>query len=155
MSRDNDLVITANTNIRGILLYDLFDLYLDTITNKNTLYSTKNIIKNFKSYFSNKNICYITASEIQIFINYYKHKNIEDITLYHYYRVLKSIFNFAINNNYLIKNPCNNLKIKHVYKKDRFINYSKKYLKELLKLFKNSNIYLCVLIALHTRHASF
>ena len=155
MVSSSNLALVASTNERQISLYDLFDFYLETITNRNSYYTTKNLLTTYKRYFYNRNARDLDTVEIQKFVNYHKRRDISELTLYNYFKVLKSVFNFAIHNNFIDKNPCDNVKIKHVYKKDRIIIYSRKYLKQLLKLYKHTYIYYCVLIALHTRHETF
>ena len=42
--------------------------------------------------------------------------------------------------------------VKYAYKEKRIVDYSRKYIKNLLKLFKNTKIYYIVFVAVHTRH---
>lgn len=53
----------------------------------------------------------------------------------------------------LIKIRVHGIKVKHVYRNEiRDIDYSKKYIRSLKKLFKQTRLYYFVLLALHTRN---
>lgn len=89
-----------------ILLYDLFNEYLNSIS-KSSSECIKYYIKDFKNFFiQNKHISCITVNDIQKYINYKRSFNLKDTTLYRYYRMIKTIFNYAISHEYLEKNPC-------------------------------------------------
>lgn len=54
--------------------------------------------------------------------------------------------------NILLKIRVCGVKVKHSYKSEiRDIDYSKKYIKQLKKAFKNTRLYFFVLLDLHTR----
>lgn len=152
MLQSNNLVLFASTNERQILLYELFDKYLKTLSSSS--YNTiKYYIEDFKKHMGNKYILDITVDDIQYYINYKKDLNLKDSTIYRYYRMLKTIFNYAISHKYLKENPCVGVKVKHQLRCAlKNINYSKSYIKKLLKLYKHTNLYYIVLIALHSRY---
>lgn len=136
-------------------LYDLFDLYLEnTVYSSNTYKTVSNYIsKIYKNYFKNIDLEEITSVNIANFIKFEQALGLKDITIYTYYKILNIIFNFAIKNNFISKNPCNNVHVKHVSYVPRNLDYSKKYIKQLLKLFKNTKFYALVFLDLHTRNA--
>lgn len=143
----------VSTNERKIKLYELFDEYLETLSSSS--YTTINYyIQDFKKYISNKNVSRINVNDIQKYINSKKSANLKETTVYRYYRLLKTIFNYAISHEYIEKNPCCGVSIKHALRSYiKNIDYSRKYIKKLLKLFKNTKLYYIVLVALHTRNA--
>lgn len=55
--------------------------------------------------------------------------------------------------NILLKILASGVKVKHVYRSNtQNIDYSKKYIKKLKKLFKKTRLYYFVLLDLHTRY---
>lgn len=152
MIESNNLVLDTSTNERQILLYELFDEYLRTLSNSSHS-SIRYYIEDFKRHVENKYVLYVTIDDIQNYINYKKDLNLKDSTVYRYYRMLKTIFNYAISHKYLKENPCVGVKVKHQLRCPlKNINYSKSYIKKLLKLYKHTNLYYIVLIALHSRY---
>lgn len=149
----NSNLAYASTNKREIKLYELFDEYLQTLSSSS--YTTiKYYIKDFKKFICNKNVSEVTVNDIQRYINYKKALNLKDTTIYRYYRFIKTIFNYAISHEYIEKNPCTGVTVKHTHHTHiRNIDYSRKYIKKLLRLFKNTKLYYIVLIAVHTRYA--
>ncbi len=143
----------ASTNKREIKLYELFDEYLMTLSSSS--YATiKYYIEDFKKFICNKNVSEVTVNDIQKYINYKKALNLKDTTIYRYYRFIKTIFNYAISHEYIEKNPCVGVKIKYTPRSHiRNIDYSRKFIKKLLKLFRHTKLYYVVLIAVHTRYA--
>ena len=134
-------------------LYDLFDLYLESaIYSPNTYKTVSNYIsKIYKDYFKNVDLEEITSINIAGFIKFEQAIKLRDNTIYTYYKILKIIFNFAIKNNFIAENPCKNVHVKHVSYVPRNLDYSKKYIKQLLKLFKKTEFYTLVFLDLHTR----
>lgn len=135
-------------------LYDLFDMYLE---NSSFADSTHKCVQNYiekiyKSYFKNIEIKELTTNDINSFIRFEKATMIKDITIYTYFKQLKIIFNYAIKYELLEKNPCTNAQIKRVVYVKRNLDYSKRYIKQLLKLFKNNRLYTLVLLDIHTRN---
>ncbi|MCI8519739.1 MAG: hypothetical protein HFJ51_06900, partial [Clostridia bacterium] len=121
--------------------------------NKTSADNIKYYINDFKKFMKNGYLTNITVDDIQNFINYKRCMLLKDTTVYRYYRMLKTIFNYAISHKYIVENPCCGVKVNHVlreYVKD--IDYSKKYIKQLKKLFKNTKLYFFVLLDLHTRY---
>lgn len=149
----NSFLAYASTNKREIKLYELFDEYLQTLSSSS--YTTiKYYIEDFKKFIFNKNVFDVTVNDIQKYINYKKALNLKDTTIYRYYRLLKTIFNYAISHEYIDKNPCANVSVKHAHRSHiKNIDYSRKYIKKLLKLFRNTKLYYIVLVAVHTRYA--
>lgn len=145
-------------NMTNILLYDLFDEYLESCNaQSNTKYCMKNFINNIlKKYFRNIDINNVTHKHIQNFINFEKAQLLQEITIYNYFKTIKSIFNFAVKCKYIQSNPCQNVRIKRVIFKQRALDYSRSYIKQLLKAFKKTKklkMYMCVFLAIHTRNA--
>lgn len=95
----------ASTNERQITLYELFDRYLESL-NKTSADSIKYYINDFKNYMKNDYLINITVDNIQDLINYKRCMLLKDTTIYRYYRMLKTIFNYAVSHDYIDKNPC-------------------------------------------------
>lgn len=135
-------------------LYDLFETYLKNCNLANNTYKcVENYIeKIYKAYFRNIEITEITTNDINRFIRFEKATMIKDVTIYTYFKQLKTIFNYAIKNELLEKNPCANAQIKSVIYVKRNLDYSKRYIKQLLKLFKNHALYSLILLDIHTRN---
>lgn len=96
----------ASTNEREtIYLYDLFDRYLKSIS-ENSANTLRFYINDFKKFINNKDISTITVDDIQLIINSKKAQNLKDSTLYRYYQILQTVFNYAILHEYIDKNPC-------------------------------------------------
>ncbi len=147
------LAHVANTNIRQyITLYALFDEYLESVS-ENSRDTISYYLNDFKKVVEDKNILAVTVNDIQKYINYKKSQNLKDSTLFRYYRMLITVFNYALSHEYIEKNLVKNVNVKSQYSETRDIDYSKKYIRSLLKLFKKTNLYYIVLIALHTRNA--
>lgn len=147
------LAHVANTNIRQyITLYALFDEYLESISEESRN-AVSYYLNDFKKVVEDKNILAVTVNDIQKYINYKKSQNLKDSTLFRYYRILITVFNYALSHEYIEKNIVKNVNVKTQYSETRDIDYSKKYIRNLLKLFKKTNLYYIVLIALHTRNA--
>lgn len=147
------LAHVANTNIRQyITLYALFDEYLESISEKSRD-TISYYLNDFKKVVEDKDILAVTVNDIQKYINYKKSQNLKDSTLFRYYRMLITVFNYALSHEYIEKNLVKNVNVKSQYSETRDIDYSKKYIRSLLKLFKKTNLYYIVLIALHTRNA--
>ncbi len=139
--------------MKQIRLYDLFDEYLLSISIDSSK-CLKYYIRDFEKYFENKYIDEFNVNDIQRFINNKISHNLKDTTIYRYYRMLKTIFNYAVSHEYISKNPCCGVKVKHKLRADiKALDYSKRYIKSLLKLYKKTVIYYIVLIAVHTRYA--
>ncbi len=152
MLASNNLALVASTNERQITLYELFDEYLDTLTS-NSVKQFRYYINDFKKYFEDIYIDEITVNDVQKYINSKISMNLRDTTVYRYYRMLKTIFNYAVSHSYIDKNVCEGVKVKYKLRADtRIVDYSKRYIKKLLKLYKHTSIYYIVLVALHTRH---
>lgn len=149
----NTSLTLVSTNEREILLYDLFNEYLNSIS-INSRETISYYIKDFKKFICNKSISEVNVNDIQKYINYKRSINLKDTSIYRYYRMLKTIFNYAISHEYIEKNPCMGVSVKHKPRGSiRNIDYSKKYIRKLLKLYKNTKLYYIVLIAIHTRYA--
>lgn len=134
-------------------LYDLFEAYLENkVLAESTKRSLEGDIKNvYKPFFRNVEIEQITTDDICRFINFKKATCVKNITIYGYYRRLSAFFNYAIQRDLLTKNPCKNVNVEHISYVKRDLDYSKRYIKELIKLFKNTKFYYMVLFDLHTR----
>lgn len=146
--------LPSSTNIaeKKITLYNLFDEYLSTLR-QNTATTYQFYINDFKNFFENKDLYEINVNDIQKFVNYKVKLKLEDVTVYRYYSILKTIFNYAISHEYLQKNPCVGVKVKFAIRSEmRKINYSKKYIKKIKKTFKKTKLYYIVYTALHTRN---
>lgn len=148
----SSLALATNTYERQMMLYDLFDEYLKSLKEESSkTYQT--YINDFKNFFENKDLYEVNVNDIQKFVNYKVKLKLEDVTVYRYYSILKTIFNYAISHEYLQKNPCVGVKVKYaVRSKMRKINYSRRYIRKVSKLFKNTSLYYIVYTALHTRN---
>ncbi len=105
MLASSNLVQVASTYERKITLYDLFDEYLKSL-NKSSADNIKYYIRDFKNIIENKQIEDVSVNDIQLYLNYKKNMNLKSTTIFRYYRMLKTIFNYAISHNYIDKNPC-------------------------------------------------
>jgi len=148
----SSLALATNTYERQMMLYDLFDEYLKSLKEESSkTYQT--YINDFKNFFENKDLYEVNVNDIQKYINYKVKSKLKDVTVYRYYSILKTIFNYAISHEYLQKNPCKGVKVKFAIRSEmRKINYSKKYIKKIKKTFKKTKLYYIVYTALHTRN---
>lgn len=146
--------LPSPTNIaeKKITLYNLFDEYLSTLR-QNTATTYQFYINDFKCFVEDKELQDVNVNDIQKYINYKVKSKLKDVTVYRYYSILKTIFNYAISHEYLQKNPCKGVKVKFAIRSEmRKINYSKKYIKKIKKTFKKTKLYYIVYTALHTRN---
>jgi len=146
------LAFTASTNERKIKLLNLCNEYLESVSSSSAT-TIDYYLKDFLKFVSNKYVTDITVDDIQKYINYKKSNNLKDTTIYRCYRILKTLFNYAVSHEYLSANVCENVKVKHAKSSMHDIDYSKKYIKRLLKLFKHTDLYYVVLVAVHARYA--
>lgn len=79
----------------------------------NTYLSYQYNLKKIINYF-NKNITYLSEDEIRDFIY---HSNETSRTKSHYLTVLKSFYNYLLDNNIIKVNPCDNIKLPKIDKK--------------------------------------
>lgn len=105
MLNNTNLALVASTSKREIDLYTLLDEYLITVS-KESAKSISYYIGDFKKFLENKYISNVTVNDIQRYINYKSSLNLKDTTIYRYYRMLKTIFNYAVSHEYIEKNPC-------------------------------------------------
>lgn len=133
-------------------LYNLFEKFLENSTFAHSTYNnfSRFIEKVCKPFFKDKDIKEITDNDISSFIKLQKAAGLKDVTIYSYYKQLRIIFNYALRHNWIAENPCNNVSVKKVTSVERNLDYSKKYIRQLLKLFKNSPLYPVVFLDLHT-----
>ena len=101
----SNLALVASTNERKITLYDLFDRYLKSVS-KASADNIKYYINDFKELIEDKDLVDVTVDDIQFYIDYKKSLKLKDTTIYRYYRVLVTIFNYAVSHEYIDKNPC-------------------------------------------------
>lgn len=148
----SSLALINDTYERKMTLYELFDEYLSTLK-KTTATTYQFYINDFKYFVENKELQEVTVNDIQTYINYKITANLKDVTVFQYFSMINTIFNYAVSHNYLDTNPCENVKVKRVYRSaPRNIDYSKRYIKKLLKLFKKTKLQSIVLVAVHTRN---
>lgn len=112
--------------LKSMSLGKLCSLFLDySRTNKKSYSTDISRIKVIKLFFKeNSNIKDITPEKIEKFKDYLLALNKSKATINRYLEVLSTAFQMAVNNDYLLKNPC-----KYV-KKFSLKNYSVRYLKE-------------------------
>lgn len=152
MLSSNNLALVASTNERQISLYDLFDEYLNCLK-ENSKRTIKYYIEDFKRTVSNKLLSQVDVNDIQKYINTKVAQNLKDSSIYRYYRMLRTVFNYAISHNYIKENPCDGIKLAFSLGDIRNIDYSKRYIRKLKKLFKKTKLYFFVVLDLHTRYA--
>ena len=86
----SSLALATNTYERQMMLYDLFDEYLKSLKEESSkTYQT--YINDFKNFFENKDLYEINVNDIQKFVNYKVKLKLEDVTVYRYYSILKTI----------------------------------------------------------------
>lgn len=95
----------ASTCKREITLYELIDDYLSSLS-KASYNTLKYYTNDFKHIISNKKLIDVNINDIQRFINYKRSMNLKETTIYRYYRMLQTIFNYAVSHKYINKNPC-------------------------------------------------
>ena len=148
----SSLALINDTYERKMTLYDLFDKYLSSLR-KSTATNYQCYINDFKSFFKNKDLYDVNVNDIQEFVDYKVSLELKEVTVYRYYSILKTIFNYAISHEYLQTNPCKNVKIKFSIRSDmRKINYSRRYIRKVIKLFNKTKLRFIVLTAVHTRN---
>lgn len=136
-----------------IKLYDLLDEWFNehvlVYNADNTQFLRKQYIVIYKKNFENKNIRDITSTDVNNYVK--RNKRLSKTTLYSQIKILSSIFNYAIRKKYLEYNVCKDINFSTLKKpKPIYVNYSKRYVKNILKLYKNTKIHLPVLLALET-----
>lgn len=138
------------TDLKNITINKLLKIYLEySETNKKSYQSDVSRTKLIKQYFGETTLIKeITPEKIEKFKVFLLEQNRSTMTINRYLEQLKTAFRMAVDNNYLIKNPCQNIK------KFPIKNYSVRYLKqeEEERLFKVLPEYLkgIVIIALNT-----
>lgn len=102
---ENTNLALASTNKRQKMLYEIFDEYLNSLTkiSYRTIYY---YVRDFKNIVEDKYIADVNVNDIQKYINYKYDTQLKDTTIYKCYCILKTVFNYAIAHEYIIKNPC-------------------------------------------------
>lgn len=152
-------------------LYDLFDEYIYNYHYENSSkYNVMSNISHYKKYFieeenkgtegsientenkgTNKDISEYTEDDIIGFVNYEYSKNYASKTIFNRVSRLKTIFNYAIRKKYITFNPCDDIKIKSSTSIPKDLDYSRKFIRKLKKIFKKTKLHMYVYVALHTR----
>lgn len=152
-------------------LFDLFDEYIRNYHYENTSkHEAMSNISHYKKYFIekenksteesaenaekkgvNKDISEYTQEDIQNFVNYEYYCNYSRKTIFNRLNRLKAIFNYAIRKKYILSNPCNDIEIKSSTSIPKDLDYSKKFIRKLKKIFKKTKLRMYVYVALHTR----
>ena len=136
--------------LKNITINKLFNIYLNySETNKKSYTSDVSRTKLIKKYFGETTLIKdITPEKIEKFKVFLLDQNRSTMTVNRYLEQLKTAFRIAVDNNYLLKNPCQYIK------KFPIKNYSVRYLKqdEEERLFKVLPEYLkgIVIVALNT-----
>ncbi len=152
MLASHSLALMTSTHKR-MLLSQLIDEYLSSI-NLEESHIKRYELNDFMKFTSDKLISDITIHDIQNYISFKQSRNLKSTTIYKYLCILRVLFNYAISHKYIKENPCEGILVNYKSKKNTHtIDYSKKYIRKILELFKNTNLYYVVLIALHTRYA--
>lgn len=142
----------GHINMENLTLYKLFDIYLlNYHGNDNTKYNLILLIQKIKNYLKDMPLLELTTDKLQEYFNYlYYIEQYKDSTIYTVYKHINIILNYAIKKKYIENNPCKNITIKKIYYNRRIVDYSKKYIRKILKTFKKTNLYAFVFINLHT-----
>lgn len=137
-------------DLKNITINKLFKMYLEySETNKKSYDSDVSRTKLIKQYFGETTLIKdITPEKVEKFKVFLLDQNRSTMTVNRYLEQIKTAFRMAVDNNYLLKNPCQNIK------KFPVKNYSVRYLKpdEEERLFKVLPEYLkgIVIVALNT-----
>lgn len=137
-------------DLKNITINKLFKIYLEySETNKKSYNSDVSRTKLIKQYFGETTLIKdITPEKVEKFKVFLLDQNRSTMTVNRYLEQIKTAFRMAVDNNYLLKNPCQNIK------KFPVKNYSVRYLKpdEEERLFKVLPEYLkgIVIVALNT-----
>ena len=137
-------------DLKNITINKLFKIYLEySETNKKSYDSDVSRTKLIKQYFGETTLIKdITPEKVEKFKIFLLDQNRSTMTVNRYLEQIKTAFRMAVDNNYLLKNPCQNIK------KFPVKNYSVRYLKpdEEERLFKVLPEYLkgIVIVALNT-----
>lgn len=137
-------------DLKNITINKLFKIYLEySETNKKSYDSDVSRTKLIKQYFGETTLIKdITPEKVEKFKVFLLDQNRSTMTVNRYLEQIKTAFRMAVDNNYLLKNPCQNIK------KFPVKNYSVRYLKpdEEERLFKVLPEYLkgIVIVALNT-----
>lgn len=101
----HNTLVSTSTNKRQKMLYEIFDEYLNSLTkiSYRTIYY---YVRDFKKLVKDKYIADVDINDIQKYINYKYDTQLKDTTVYKSYCILKTIFNYAIAHEYIVKNPC-------------------------------------------------
>lgn len=130
-------------------LFQLFDEWFNehvlVYNAENTIFLRKQYIIIYKKNFENKDITDITSTDVNNYVK--RNKHLSRTTLYSQIKILSSIFNYAIRKKYLEYNVCKEINFKSLKKpKMIYVNYSKKYVKQIIKLFKKTDLFLAIYI---------
>jgi len=138
--------------MKNIYFYDLLDYFLEYYAKTNlsavTYYTYKNYINAiYKKYIADKKLTDLNLQDFYYFLK--KIKKLKNITQCTYIKVLKRIFNFAVEENFIKENPLKILRTRKI-KNIKQLDFTKKDIRKFLNAFKKTKIYLIVLIALST-----
>lgn len=140
--------ITTSTVNKNITFKEFYDMYINHIKltyQNNTIINYNSAIKHFKSLYD-KNIRDITTLDIEICVDKLVIKNRSSNTIHTYVKCINALFNYAVKNDFIIKNP---VKDKIKIDKPKKTALTNAELNDLLCKMKNKNYkyYIVCLIA--------
>lgn len=115
-----------------------------------TLVSNKSLIDNYIiPNLGHIELQKLKPVEIQKFYNSLKEKQLSNTTINYVHRLLNQILKFAVKWQYIAKNPCELVEAPKKDKKE-FVTWNFEHVKKAKKIFKDTPIYIHVMIALYT-----
>lgn len=154
MLENTNLALVASTSKRQITLYELFDEYLRNYSySNNSKYNAEHYILKIKKYFKDIDINDINRDLVQDYINHLTCiECLGKSYINNLFSRLKAVLNYAISKNYIEYNVCDNkVKFERVRHVKRSIDFSKKFIRKILKMFKKTYMYNIVYFDLQTR----
>ncbi|MFF8372446.1 tyrosine-type recombinase/integrase [Streptomyces lydicus] len=114
VERGNDLRAHITSDGAKIPLVRVFEEFIsagDTVTGSKRNYEAS-LNKNIKPYFGDQDLGSVNPADIQGWLTWMREQGYEDSTTVVRYRVLSSVFNYAVNHEYIARNPCHRVKVK-------------------------------------------
>ncbi|WP_329393871.1 tyrosine-type recombinase/integrase [Streptomyces lydicus] len=112
--RGNELGVHAVREGLRIPLVRVFEEFIsagDTVTGSKRNYEAS-LNRNIKPYFGDQDLGSVNPADIQGWLTWMREQGYEDSTTVVRYRVLSSVFNYAVNRGYIARNPCHRVRVK-------------------------------------------
>lgn len=154
----NDLKSGFNPDIKNVPLYDAMNTWLfEVVKHSGIKASTFERYESiYRNYVLNSDIALVKVADFKsIIIQKYYNKlvsdNKTDSQINNLHKILKKFFNYALNEGYIIRNPCSGIKYKSINSSNKEVEVFKdEEIRELVSSIKGNRIKVVILLALGT-----